>query len=91
MRVNLRAHAIPSQFESKSRVILRISPSRPVPGDYTCSHDGDRLMKMLRKNTDLPTSVLERFKSEMCRPSGGRLLGVDLDDQALKEVGYFID
>ena len=47
-------------------------------------------MRMLEK-TDLPSSVLNRFKGELYSSSQARLLGVSLSEETLTEIGYFID
>ena len=41
--------------------------------------------------TDLPASVLNRFEGEMRSLPSARLLGVDLPDRVLTEIGYFVD
>jgi hypothetical protein len=46
---------------------------------------------MLREQTDLPAYVLQRFEQNLRAPLGARLLGVDLSDTVLTEIGYFID
>jgi hypothetical protein len=46
---------------------------------------------LLRQQTDLPASVLQRFEQNMRAPLGARLLGVELSDSVLTDIGYFID
>jgi len=46
---------------------------------------------MLRKQTDLPASVIERFEERMCTAFNAHLLGVELSERVLTEIGYFID
>jgi hypothetical protein len=93
MRVNLITR--PSgHSESGTGTIplsLTIRPSCGLPGDYECPTDSAALLHMLREQTDLPASVLQRFEQNLCAPLGARLLGVDLSDTVLTEIGYFID
>jgi hypothetical protein len=44
---------------------------------------------MLRRQTDLPGYVLDSFEQSLTR--GARLLGVELSENVLTEIGYFID
>jgi hypothetical protein len=93
MRVNLITQ--PSDhFESGTGAIplsLTIRPACGLPGDYECPTDSDSLLLLLRKQTDLPAYVLQRFEAELRARIGARLLGVDLSDSVLTDIGYFID
>jgi len=46
---------------------------------------------MLHRQTDLPAAVIERFEKNMYYSADARLLGVELSEQVLTEIGYFID
>lgn len=70
---------------------LTIRPSCGLPGDYEYPTDSGALLQMLRKHTDLPASVLQDFQMSLRSPVGARLFGVDLSDDALTKIGYFID
>ena len=48
-------------------------------------------MQMLRKQTDLPSTVLQRFEGDLKSTLSAKLLAVDLSDRVLTEIGYFID
>jgi hypothetical protein len=48
-------------------------------------------MQMLRKQTELPATVLQRFEGNLNTSASARLLGVELSDSALTDIGYFID
>jgi hypothetical protein len=48
-------------------------------------------MRLLREKSDLSASVLERFEGKLCVPIGARLLGVELSEEVLTDMGYFID
>ena len=70
---------------------LTIRPACGLPGDYECSTDSAALLRMLRRETDLPGYVLESFAANLGRPVGAPLPGVELSDRVLTEIGYFID
>ena len=93
MRVNLITKVSPASGPRIGTVpvSLLIKPSCGLPGDYTYPTDSDALVKMLYKQTDLAKPVVERFESEMRTYPSARLLGVDLNDRVLKQIGYFID
>ncbi|MGD0367745.1 MAG: hypothetical protein ABSA94_09815 [Acidobacteriaceae bacterium] len=92
MRVNLstrpsslsisRAGAIP--------LTLTIRPACGLPGDYECPMDSAALLRLLRQQTDLPGYVLESFEAKLGVPNA-RLLGVELSESVLTDIGYFID
>jgi hypothetical protein len=62
-----------------------------LPGDYEYPTDSTALLRLLRRQTDLPDSVLQRFEASLRTPVGARLLGVELSESVLTEIGYFID
>jgi hypothetical protein len=70
---------------------LTIRPACGLPGDYEYPTDSAALLLMLREQTDLPAYVLQSFEQNLRAPLGARLLGVDLSDTVLTEIGYFID
>jgi hypothetical protein len=93
MRVNLITRRF-SDSESGTGTIaisLTIRPACGLPGDYEYPTDSTALLLMLRKETDLPAYVLQSFELSLHAPLGARLLGVDLSDTVLTEIGYFID
>lgn len=93
MRVDLLT--LPSgRAESDTGVIplsLTVRPACGVPGDYLCPTTSKALLSLLRKETDLPATVLQRFEGSLNIPTGARLLGVQLSDRVLTDIGYFID
>ncbi|MGA7858411.1 MAG: hypothetical protein WCA11_10820 [Terracidiphilus sp.] len=93
MRVNLITQPFgPSQRGSrKVPLSLTIRPSRGYPGEYQFPTDSDALMQLLRQETSLSAPVLERFEGKLCAPIGARLLGVELSESVLTDIGYFID
>jgi hypothetical protein len=70
---------------------LTIRPSCGLPGDYVYATDSAALLRMLRRVTDLPADTLNRFNGEICSYSSAQLLGVELSESVLTEIGYFID
>jgi hypothetical protein len=93
MRVNLITQ--PSdRRESVAGTIplsLTIRPACGLPGDYEYPTDSAALLELLRQQTDLPSHVLQRFEKNLRASLGARLLGVELSDKVLTNIGYFID
>ncbi len=91
MKVNLSTR--PSERSASSGgpipVTLIIRPTCGLPGDYEYPTDSAALLRMLRRQTDLPGYVLDSFEQSLTR--GARLLGVELSENVLTEIGYFID
>ena len=71
-------------------ISLTLRPACGLPGDYVVPINSETLMHILEK-TDLPSSVLSRFKGKLYSSSHARLLGVSLSEETLTEIGYFID
>jgi hypothetical protein len=93
MRVNLITQAsVPAMFgKGAIPLSLTIKPACGLPGDYEYLTNSSELLHMLRKQTDLPQYVLQRFESSMYSSINARLLGVELSDRVLTEIGYFVD
>jgi len=93
MRVNLITRPSDRSQSSTGTIplSLTIRPACGLPGDYECPTDSAALLRLLRRQTDLPATVLQRFEKEMHAPLGARLLGVELNDTVLTNIGYFID
>lgn len=93
MRVNLITQ--PSGYSPSGDgaipLSLTIRPACGLPGDYQCPTDSSTLLKLLRKETDLPATVLQRFEGSLFAPFGAKLLGVELSERVLTDIGYFID
>ena len=93
MRVNLITRPV-DQFQPGPGTIalsLTIRPACGLPGDYECPTDSAALLRLLRRQTDLPAYVLQNFEKDLGTPFGAKLLGVDLNDTVLTDIGYFID
>jgi hypothetical protein len=93
MRVNLITQPFgrPKSGKGKIPLSLTIRPASGFPGEYQFPTDSEALMCLLRQKTDLPARVLERFEGKLVTPNPARLLGVELTDSLLTEIGYFID
>jgi hypothetical protein len=93
----LDSYLITEQFDgseaSKGRIplSLTIRPACGFPGEYRFPTDSEELMRLLRQKTNLSGSVLEKFESKLYALSGARLLGVELSESVLTDIGYFID
>ena len=93
MRVNLITRPAENQEAGPGTIplSLTIRPACGLPGDYECPTDSAALLRLLRRQTDLPAFVLQNFEKDLATPLGARLLGVDLSDSVLTDIGYFID
>ncbi|HUD15553.1 MAG TPA: hypothetical protein VMQ56_18010 [Terracidiphilus sp.] len=93
MRVNLITQ--PSdRFEAGGGTVplsLTIRPACGLPGDYEYPTDSRALLKLLRQETDLRADVLQRFEKNLRASLGARLMGVELSDGVLTDIGYFVD
>lgn len=92
MRVNLitKSDANSMPCNGALPLSLTIKPACGLPGDYQYHTDSTSLLRMLRKQTDLPATVLQRFEVNMWDTVGARLLGVELSERLLTDIGYFI-
>jgi hypothetical protein len=93
MRMNLIAKPTTSFWQGFGSVPLSLTlrPACGLPGDYEYVTDSASLLSLLQRQTELPSSVLERFDSSARKPTGGRLLGVELSERVLTDIGYFVD
>jgi hypothetical protein len=93
MRVNLITQ--PSdRFESGAGTIplsLTIRPACGLPGDYEYLTNSSELVQLLHQQTDLPADVIQCFEKNLRASFGARLMGVELSDTVLTDIGYFID
>jgi hypothetical protein len=93
MRMNLITQSALASVSGKGAIplSLTIKPACGLPGDYQYLTDSSALLHMLRQQTDLPASVIQRFESNLYNTPNARLLGVDLSEKLLTEIGYFVD
>jgi hypothetical protein len=93
MRVNLITQ-LSNPSESGAGTIpisLTIRPACGLPGDYEYPTDSRALRQLLRQETELSADVLQRFEKNLRASLGARLMGVELSDSILTDIGYFID
>jgi hypothetical protein len=92
MRMNLITES-PNPMPEKGSInlSLTIKPACGIPGDYQFPIDSASLLEMLRRQTDLPASVLKRFEGDLHVTHKVKLLGVELSERVLTEIGYFIE
>jgi hypothetical protein len=91
MRMNLITQACtPASGKGAIPLTLTIKPACGLPGEYQYLTDSTALLKLLRQ-TDLPAAVIQRFEGNMFHQPTARLLGVELSDSLLTDVGYFVD
>ena len=93
MRVNLITQSASTSTPGKGAIplSLTIKPACGLPGDYQYLTDSAALLRMLRQQTDLPAAVIQRFEGSIYNSPSARLLGVDLSDSLLTDIGYFVD
>jgi hypothetical protein len=93
MRVNLITLPLdhPKSGAGPIPISLIIRPACGLPGDYEYPTDSATLLRLLRQQTDLPATVLQRFENSLRALVGARLMGVELSDRLLTKIGYFID
>jgi hypothetical protein len=93
MRVNLTAKAHPLGTEAclQEGILLTVRPSTRVPGDFSYTISGKSLLSLLRNSTDLQASIIEKFARDLMDTKTAKLVGVEVNDQVLTEIGYFID
>jgi hypothetical protein len=72
-------------------IFLTIRPACGLPGDFEYPTDSRSLLRMLGQQTDLPDAVLRRFEENMHTILNARLLGVELSERVLTQIGYFVD
>jgi hypothetical protein len=72
-------------------VSLTIRPSCGLPGDYVYRTNSAALLRMLNAKTDLPSAVIKRFQIDILSSAHAKLLGVEMSEGLLTDLGYFID
>ena len=70
---------------------LTLRPACGLPGDYILKTTSASLMKILRKGTELSLDTLAGFEGQILSCSYARLMGVEMSEAVLTEIGYFID
>jgi hypothetical protein len=93
MRVNLITHALTSYRTGTGSfpISLTIRPACGLPGEYNFPTNSAELLRLLHQQTDLPSTVIERFKGHLTVLPEAKLLGVELSEKVLTKIGYFVD
>ncbi len=93
MRVNLIAQSsLPFGSGAATMPLsLLIRPACGLPGDYVYPTDSASLLKLLKAETNLPSSVIQKFKLNLQTFLNARILAVELSERVLTEIGYFVD
>ena len=94
MRVNLIAQSSTASFvpgTTNMPLSLLIKPACGLPGDYLYPTDSAALLRLLKAETNLPQSVLQKFKDNLQRFLSARILAVELSERVLTDIGYFVD
>jgi hypothetical protein len=93
MRMNLIARHSGNFEEGAAFVALALTlrPACGLPGDYQFETTSASLMKILRKGTELSLDTLAGFEGQILSCPYARLLGVEMSEAVLAEIGYFID
>jgi hypothetical protein len=94
MRFNLVTQSSMSTNDREAAIIplsLTLRPSRGAPGEYTYATDSFTLLRLLEAGTDLSSEILRRFMKDIFSSARARLLGVELNDDVLRVIGFFVD
>lgn len=91
MRMNLITQTSGMPASGTVPLSLTLRPACGLPGDYDYPTDVTSLIRLLRAQTDLPGTVLQRFEEDLRAGFHAKLLGVELSEQVLTNIGYFID
>ena len=93
MRMNLIARHSGNSEEGAEIVALALTlrPACGLPGDYQFKTTSTSLMKMLRKGTELSLDTLAGFEGQVLSCPFARLMGIEMSEAILTEIGYFVD
>ena len=72
-------------------LVVTIRPSNNVGGDFEYKTESAALLRLLRSRTDLAGYTLERFLTELSVCKESRLSSLNMKEEVLEEIGYFID
>ncbi|MGC2399424.1 MAG: hypothetical protein WA510_06570 [Acidobacteriaceae bacterium] len=92
MRVNIRAR-LPQQHASDFRTLplsVTIENSRGLKANYQHATTAAELLYLLDKRTDLNAAVLDRFREELKFTNAAKLTDIEMSDDVLEQIGFFI-
>jgi hypothetical protein len=90
--MNIRARA-PRQLSQDLRslpLFVTIETARGLAANYQHSTTAQELLDMLDKRTDLNAAVLERFREELRFSQQAKLCDVEMSEELLEKIGFFI-
>jgi hypothetical protein len=90
--MNIRARA-PRQLSQDLRslpLFVTIETARGLAAHYQHSTTAQELLDMLDKRTDLNAAVLERFREELRFSQQAKLCDVEMSEELLEKIGFFI-
>ena len=93
IRIRTALPTIKYVLENKGKLILCSHMGRPK-GKRVEAFSLDRLHKLTRREVfsfSIARRLLERFEGKLVTKVSARLLGVELGDSVLTEIGYFVD
>lgn len=92
MRMNIKAR-IPAQLSNDFRslpLFLTVETARGLPAHYQHSIAAQELFELLDKRTDLNAAVLDRFREELRFARQAKLSDVELSEDLLEKIGFFV-
>lgn len=90
--MNIRAR-IPKQISRDFRklpLFVTIETARGLPANFQHSTTAQALVDLLDKRTDLNSAAIERFCDELRFTSQARLRDVEMSEDLLEKIGFFV-
>jgi hypothetical protein len=93
MRVHLSARAISESSDpNDSRtVLLTIRSAHWAPSRAEHHTTAPELVSILRRHTEIRAIEIERFRDKLNNRQDARLFHINLHDDALQRLGFFLD
>ncbi len=94
MRFRLEATSslpLPLSRTNNFPLLVTLKPANKIPGSFEYQTDSRSLLRLLHQQTDLSGFALDRFRSELQISRQVSLPAVNLKEDVLREIGYFID
>ena len=93
MRFNLVTQSSPADLRGRGAIPLSLTlrPSCGAQGEYTYPTDSNAVLRLLEQETDLPPAVVRRFMGDVFARARAILRGVELNDEVLQNIGFFVE
>jgi hypothetical protein len=92
MRVHLSARALPGLEPANPHpVLLTIRSAHWISSHAEHRTTAPELLGLLRRRTEVNALILERFHHELRERQNARLFNIDLKDDVLEQLGFFLD